>query len=166
VAFLVLLIAGGVGYFGFIASGQEAFERLVYDVRSKWLGGAAAVPPYDIQKMTGEYEINDMAGKLFVIKGQVANVGRTRTSGIRVHATLLDGKRQPMAERTCYAGNILTGETLRTASREKIEEALSNRFGDRLVNMDVPPGKSLPFMVVFFNPPEGIDSFRVTGIER
>jgi predicted Zn finger-like uncharacterized protein len=166
VAFLVLLIAGGVGYFGFTASGQEALERLVYNVRSKWLGGAAAGPLYDIQKVTGEYEINDVAGKLFVIKGQVANVGRTRTSGIRVHAALLDGKRQPMAERTCYAGNILTGETLRTATREKIEEALSNRFGDRLVNMDVPPGKSLPFMVVFFDPPGGIDSFRVRAIER
>jgi hypothetical protein len=110
--------------------------------------------------------MNDLAGKLFVIKGQVANVGRTRTSGIRVHSTLLDSKRQSMVEKTCYAGNILAGETLRTASPEKIEEALSDRFGDRLVNKDVPPGKSLPFMVVFFNPPEGFDSFRVTAIER
>jgi len=165
-AFLVLLIAGGVGYFGFTASGQEVLERFVYTVRSKWLGGAAAGPLYDIRKVTGEYEINDVAGKLFVIKGQVANVGRTRTSGIRVHAALLDSKRQPMVERTCYAGNVLTGETLRTATREKIEEALANRFGDRLVNMDVPPGKSLPFTVVFFDPPGGIDSFRVTAIER
>src|SRR3990172_8215247 len=35
VAFLVLLIAGGVGYFGFTASGQEALERLVVNVPSK-----------------------------------------------------------------------------------------------------------------------------------
>jgi hypothetical protein len=66
-----------------------------------------------------------------------------------------------VAEKTIYAGNVLPGETLRTASREKIEEALSNRFGDKLVNMDIAPGKSVPFMVVFFNAPEGIGAYRL-----
>src|SRR3990172_10568020 len=82
VAFLVLLIAGGVGYFGFTASGQEAFERRLYIVRSKWFGGAAAGPLYDILKMTGDYEINDTAGENVVIKGEGGEGGGERGSGI------------------------------------------------------------------------------------
>ncbi|HEY7528337.1 MAG TPA: DUF3426 domain-containing protein, partial [Candidatus Deferrimicrobiaceae bacterium] len=99
-----------------------------------------------------------------VIKGQVANMGRTRKNAVRVHATLLDSKDQPILETTCYAGNTLPGETLRTASRAKIEESLSNRFGERLINMDIAPGKSVPFMVVFFNVPEGISAYRLEAM--
>jgi len=32
------------------------------------------------------------------------------------------------------------------------------------VNRDIPTGKTLPFMVVFFDPPEGIESFVVKAM--
>jgi hypothetical protein len=131
-------------------------------MESLWLRSAAKPgPQFDVRNLIGYYETKTAAGNLFVIKGQVANMGRIRKSGIRVRATLLDGRDQTVAEKTIYAGNVLSGETLRTASREKIEEALSNRFGDKLVNMDIAPGKSVPFMVVFFNAPEGIGAYRL-----
>jgi hypothetical protein len=131
-------------------------------MESLWLRSAAKPgPQFDVRNLIGYYETKTAAGNLFVIKGQVANMGRIRKSGIRVRATLLDGRDQTVAEKTIYAGNVLPGETLRTASREKIEEALSNRFGDKLVNMDIAPGKSVPFMVVFFNAPEGIGAYRL-----
>jgi hypothetical protein len=33
------------------------------------------------------------------------------------------------------------------------------------VNRNIPAGKTLPFMVVFFDPPEGVESFRVKAID-
>jgi hypothetical protein len=131
-------------------------------MESLWLRGAARTgPQYDVRNLIGYYEPNAAAGNLFVIKGQVANTGRTRKNGVRIHATLLDSKDMPILETDCYAGNMITGEALRTASRQKIEESLSNRFGDRLINMDIAPGKSVPFMVVFFNVPESISAYRL-----
>ena len=159
---LFVALAGGGAYLGFTKSGQDLLRGLVPGMESLWLRGAGkSGPQFDVRNLIGYYETRTAAGNLFVIKGQVANMGRSRKSGIRVHATLLDGKDQMVAERTIYAGNVLPGETLRTASRAKIEEALSNRFGDKLVNMDIAPGKSVPFMVVFFNAPEGIGAYRL-----
>ena len=154
---LFVALAGGGAYLGFTKGGQDLLRGLVPGMESLWLRSPGKPgPQFDVRNLIGYYETNTKAGNLFIIKGQVANMGRTRKSGIRVHAALLDGKDQPLAERTAFAGTVLPGEALRTSTREKIEEALSNRFGEKLVNMDVAPGKSVPFMVVFFNAPEGI----------
>jgi len=159
---LFVALAGGGAYLGFTRNGQDLLRGLVPGMESLWLPRAGKPgPQFDVRNLIGYYEPNTRAGNLFVIKGQVANMGRTRKSGIRVRAALLDIKDQPLAERTTYAGTVLSGETLRTATREKIEESLSNRFGERLVNMDVAPGKSVPFMVVFINAPEGISAYRL-----
>jgi len=50
-------------------------------------------------------------------------------------------------------------------SRVRIEGFLGMRYGQGDVNRDIPAGKILPFMVVFFDPPEGVESFRVKAIE-
>jgi len=45
--------------------------------------------------------------------------------------------------------------------RPAIEAAMSNRFGQGDVNREIPPGKALPFMVLFFDPPVEIDAVMV-----
>lgn len=163
---LFVLLAGGGAYLGFTKGGQDLLQGLIPGMESLWLrGDGKPGPQYDVRNLIGYYEPGAAAGNLFVIKGQVANMGRTRKNVVRVHATLLDSKDHPILETTCYAGNILPGEALRTASRAKIEESLSNRFGDRLVNMDIAPGKSVPFMVVFFNVPEGVSAYRLEALD-
>jgi predicted Zn finger-like uncharacterized protein len=160
-ALLFLLIAGGAGYIGFTASGKEALERLVSNVQSNWRGGAATIPVYDIWNVTGNYETSETAGKLFVIRGIVTNAGRTTGGGIRIQAFLFNDKSQALVEKTVYAGNVIPEEGLRQQERTQIEAAMLSRFGDRNMNKDIPPGKSLPFMVVFFNPQDNIRSYRV-----
>jgi hypothetical protein len=159
---LFVALAGGGAYLGFTKNGQDLLRGLVPGMESLWLPRSGKPgPQFDVRNLIGYYEPNTRAGNLFVIKGQVANMGRTRKSGIRIRAALLDSKDQPLAERISYAGTVLSSETLRTATREKIEESLSNQFGEKLVNMDVAPGKSVPFMVVFINAPEGISAYRL-----
>jgi hypothetical protein len=49
-------------------------------------------------------------------------------------------------------------------TRVRIEGFLDMRHGDGDVNRNIPAGKTLPFMVVFFDPPEGIESFVVKAM--
>ena len=134
-------------------------------MESLWQRGGKAGPQFDVRNLIGYYEPNAEEGSLFIIKGQVINVGRARKSGIRIHAALLNDKDQAIKETSCYAGNVLPGETLRTARRAEIEKILTNRFGEQLTNMDVQPGKSVQFMVVFFDPPEEISAYRLEALE-
>jgi len=60
-----------------------------------------------------------------------------------------------------YAGNAVPGETLRKSDRQAAEKVFANRFGSGLANMNVGTGKSVPFMVVFFDAPGSIDSYKL-----
>ncbi len=162
-ALLFVVLAGGGAYLAFTGTGQQTLRTLIPSMESLWLGGKESVKPYSIGNLIGYYETGDKAGRMFVIKGVTTNQGRKKKSGIRIRAELLDGNHRTIAEKTVYGGNIITG--LRSAEQEAIETAMSNRFGDKLSNVDVAPGKSVPFMVVFFNPPEGIEEYRLEALD-
>jgi len=162
-ALLFMVLAGGGAYLAFTETGQQTLRTLIPSMESLWLGGKESVKPYSIGNLIGYYETGDKAGRMFVIKGVATNQGRKKKSGIRIRAELLDGSHQTIAEKTVYGGNIITG--LRSADQETIETAMSNRFGDKLSNVDVAPGKSVPFMLVFFNPPEGIEEYRLEALD-
>jgi len=162
-ALLFVVLAGGGAYLAFTETGQQTLRTLIPSMESLWLGGKESVKPYSIGNLIGYYETGDKAGRMFVIKGVATNQGRKKKSGIRIRAELLDGNHRTIAEKTVYGGNIITG--LRSADQETIETAMSNRFGDKLSNVDVAPGKSVPFMLVFFNPPEGIEEYRLEALD-
>ena len=160
---LFVTVAGGGAYLAFTKTGQDTLRTLVPGMESLWLGGKESVRPYHVGNLIGYYETSEKAGKMFIIKGVATNQGQSKKSGIRIRAELLDSNHQTIAEKTVYAGNIVAG--LRFADQEKIEAAMSNRFGDRLSNLDVEPGKSVPFMVAFFAPPEGIEEYRLEALD-
>jgi len=166
IALLVLLfvtLAGGGAYLAFTASGQETLRTVVSAMESFWLGGKEPARPYKVENLFGYYEKGENAGQLFVVKGVVINQGRTKKSGIRIRAELLGGNRQTIAEKTVYAGNVIPG--LGSMGRGAIEAAMANRFGDGLINVDVAQGKSVPFMLVFFDPPAGIEEYRLEALD-
>jgi predicted Zn finger-like uncharacterized protein len=167
-AVLFLALAGAGGYLGFTDSGRGALRSLVPAI-GPLLGGSKGAKPggpqYDIRNLIGYYDNTVKAGRMFVIKGQVTNAGVATKGRIRIHAALLDNTNKMLAEKTVYAGNVLGGEELRVADKDSIEKALSSPFGDRLVNLDIAPGKSVPFMVVFLDIPEGIDAYRLEAKE-
>lgn len=158
---LFVVLAGGGAYLGFTPEGQTILRGLVPQIESLLPGGGKSVSRYTVGGLVGYYEGSAAAGPMFVIKGQVTNEGGMRKAGVRVHATLLDAGNAKIAEKTAYAGNVLAMDVLRKAARAKIEEAMANPVGGGLANIDIPPGKSVPFMVVFFDPPNGVDSYRL-----
>ena len=161
-ALLAVLLAAG-GYLGFTSSGRKTLEGAIPGVAALWGGkpSASAAPKYDLRNVIGYYESGVSSPRILVIKGQVANLSTVEKSGIRVHATLLDNTDAVLLQQAVYAGNMLSGEAIRKEDRDTVSKTLGNRFGDRLANMSVAPGKSIPFMVVFFDAPTNMDSYKL-----
>jgi predicted Zn finger-like uncharacterized protein len=147
----ILLLAGGTFYYRTAKPGGERFGKLV--------------PAYDIRDVKLSFEKQAAIGTLFVIKGKVANSGKGPSGGIGIRVTLQGKDNQALAEKTAFAGNILDVASLRQMDRAGIDAAMSNRFGEGNVNKEIPPGKALPFLVVFFDPPGGIEAVKVTAID-
>lgn len=162
---LFFAVAGGGAWLGFTRGGQAALERIVPMVWELIPGSKPAGPRYAVVNLSGAYEPEAATGRLFVVRGQVRNDGARQATGVRLRAALLDGAGKTIAEQASYAGNAIPAETLRGASRETIEAAMANRIGERFSNVDIQPGNSVPFMVVFFQAPEGIESFRVDAAD-
>jgi hypothetical protein len=147
----ILLLAGGTLYFGTTKPGGERSGKLS--------------PAYDIRDVKLSFEKQAASGTLFVIQGKVANSGQGPSGGIGIRVTLQGKDHRALAEKTAFAGNFLDEASLRKMDRARIDAAMSNRFGEGNVNKEIPPGKSLPFLVVFFDPPGGIEDVMVTAID-
>jgi predicted Zn finger-like uncharacterized protein len=159
---LAILLAAA-GYFGLTASGRKTLEGAVPGVAALW-GGKPAAPPeskYDLRNVIGYYESGVASPRILVIKGQVANLSGVEKSGIRVLAAMMDNTEATLVQQSVYAGNVLSGEAIRKWDRDRMTKALGNRFGEGLANMHVAPGKAIPFMVVFFDAPANIDSYKL-----
>jgi len=161
----ILLLAGGAFYFGTTKSGHDMLGKLFAGWGSSRTGSAPVRPVYDIRDVTWHVDKNSASGSLFVIKGSVANVGNAPSAGIRIRATLLGKDNEALVEKTAFAGNLLDEASLRQMDRPAIDGAMSNRFGAGDVNREIPPGKALPFMVVYFDPPGEIAAVMVKAID-
>jgi predicted Zn finger-like uncharacterized protein len=161
-AVLAVLLAAG-GYLGLTTSGRKTLEGAVPGVAALWGGKPAGpvAPKYDLRNVIGYYESGAASPRILVIKGQVANLSTEEKSGIRVHAALLDNTDVVLLQQAVYAGNVLSGEAIRKGDRDTLSKALGNQFGEGLANMHVAPGKGIPFMVVFFDAPANIDSYKL-----
>jgi predicted Zn finger-like uncharacterized protein len=167
----ILLLAGGAFFFRDTKPAQELLRKFFPPSGSGNTARAVSTAS-DVEKSA--YEINDMessyaktfiGGSLFVIQGTVANVGKGPSRGIRVQATLLDKDNQALVNSTVFAANLVDNTTLRHANRAVIEGILGWRYGERNVNRDIPAGKSLPFMVVFFDPPGQVEYFTAKALD-
>ncbi|MDY6953664.1 MAG: DUF3426 domain-containing protein, partial [Thermodesulfobacteriota bacterium] len=115
--------------------------------------------------ITSEFVNNRSIGRLFVIKGQVRNDYPEARNFIRVKGIiyLKDGK--VVQNGMAYCGNLLSDAELQTKDRLSIKKRLNNRFGDNKSNLKVPPGKTLPFMIVFFDIPKDLGEFSVEVVD-
>jgi hypothetical protein len=146
-------------------SGQESWQRI-----KEFGQGALSLLPFhklesgkiQIADLNGTFQ--DRAGKgssVFVIEGKVTNHHRSPCHSIQVKGTLFDERGNPSVEGAVYCGNILTRKQIRSYPRKKIEKMLQNTYGETLSNFNIEPGKSVPFMLVFFDPPGKLSEYSV-----
>ncbi|MDR2947238.1 MAG: DUF3426 domain-containing protein [Candidatus Adiutrix sp.] len=110
------------------------------------------------------YRKNNEAGNILILTGIVRNNYSEPRSFIYLRGHLLSSDGKTLADRFAYAGNRLSEEALTSLPIKEITARLSVKSGNDNVNVNIPPGAEVPFMVVFDNVPDGTDQYRIDAI--
>ncbi|WP_305042067.1 DUF3426 domain-containing protein [Geoalkalibacter sp.] len=161
---LLIVLTAITGYL-FWQKGPQAFEQLILG-----LTGEKAVPPgsqegIDLRALQSLFVANQEAGELFVIHGQAVNRFAEPRSAIQVKGVVYAADGKPILQQTVFCGNALSDEDLRTLPYAGIEEAMNNQFGETLSNLNVRPGQTIPFTIVFRNLPPNMSEFTVEIVD-
>jgi len=119
----------------------------------------------EISSLNGEFLANREAGEVFAVTGEVLNTSGRALTALRVRGTVYDSTGQVLAQRTVYCGNSLTRDQMAGLPFSELEKAMNRQFGDSLANLDVAPGKSIPFMVIFKGVPRGGADFGAVVVD-
>ncbi len=113
----------------------------------------------------GYFKENQKAGTLFIIKGVAQNKNKQPVDFVKLRGILHDTNAKAVMERDVFAGNLFTEEELTDLPIEKIQERSQNQRGFNNANFNVPPGGSVPFMIVFDSIPKNLAEFTVKVVE-
>lgn len=155
---VLMIIALGGGYFAFTRiapeNGNKAQATAKDDQSNK-------IIPLD-QSINWKYVNNVHSGNLLVITGMVHNASSIPQSFIKVTGTLVtkDGGNQGIPK-TVYCGNVLSDIELANANIAELNQRLLKRAGDNLANTKIAPDGKIPFMIVFSNLPDDLETFTV-----
>ncbi|MBP2685433.1 MAG: putative ATPase [Deltaproteobacteria bacterium] len=163
-AILLLLLSGGAFYYVHHVDGSAGRKTTgpVIPLQSQ---GPPGQPIFDVQNLKGHINEQATGERLYVIKGTVTNVGKSLSRGVRIQATLLGKDNEAIMQNESFAGNLIDESLMSHMNRVRIEGFLGMRYGEGNANRDIPVGMSLPFMVVFFDPPGGIQAFTVKAMD-
>jgi len=117
-----------------------------------------ALPDKDISSRFVE---SKTAGRLFVIQGKVRNEYDSARNFIVVKAALFGKNGKELEKKITYCGNVLSDEDLQSLDQAALDKKLSNKFGHERSNFRIPPGKAIPFAVVFTDVPKDLGEFAV-----
>jgi len=114
--------------------------------------------------LNGSFVNLKKAGKLFLVKGLVANNYPDKRNYIRIKSNILDSKSKVVKSKIAFAGNPINDKELQSLSIEEINKRLMNKFGKNKINTNILPGSSIHFMIIFSDLPEDISEFTVEAI--
>ncbi len=172
-AVVVLLLAGGGAGVWFFAPGLLPFgpapDTAAMNATADDAGQQAATDASDeptvrdivLDKVRQYYVDNDKLGRIFVIEGVAVNEFKTPKELITIRARLLDGNEKVLDSRELMAGNTLSLFQLQVFDKPDFEQALTDKTGIASRNTNVAPGGEVPFMIVFYDPPDTVREFVV-----
>ena len=160
---LLLALCGVAGYF-FWQRGNLDIVKIVEQFTGQ--GTPSGVSgQIRLSELSSSFVTNREAGQLFVIQGKATNDYSEARSAIAVKGILYNENGKPLLQQTVFCGNPLDVEVLRNMPFAKIEESMNNQFGDSLSNLNIGPGKSIPFTIVFKNLPPGLAEYTVEAVD-
>nr|WP_320016310.1 DUF3426 domain-containing protein [uncultured Desulfobacter sp.] len=118
-------------------------------------------PVIDEPSIDGRFVSNKSAGDLFIVTGRIENPSNTAVSHIQVKGTLMTKDNTKAATLIAYCGNIIPEETLKSGNISDITKQMGVKQGHQNTNVDIKPGASVRFMLVFSNLPEDLSNFTV-----
>ena len=126
---------------------------------------AAKVKDIMLQNVRQYYVSNEKAGQLFVIEGKAVNNFKAPKEMIKLEASLFDEKGGTLAAKEELAGNTVSLFQLQVMTRDELKSALASQVGVLTNNTNIAPAGEVPFMMVFFDPPEAVKEFGVKVID-
>ena len=160
---LLVLLLAGLGAGGWMYRSQVTAFVVPYLPASVTAFFQPAPPPVSAENLTGkiglrgvrQYSVKqEKGGTLSVIEGKVVNGFPDPREFIRVEAALYDRDGKAVVSKEQLAGTAVSFFQLQVLSEKELEQALSNKIDVLTHNTNVPPEGEVPFMVVFYNPPE------------
>ncbi|MBW2616257.1 MAG: zinc-ribbon domain-containing protein [Deltaproteobacteria bacterium] len=114
--------------------------------------------------VNGSFVDSKKTGRLFVIQGTIKNNYPKSRSFVLIKGTILDDGGRPVKMKMAYAGNAFKESEIKVLALEEINRAMKNRLGKGKKNVDVAPGATVPFTIVFENLPENLGEFSVEAV--
>jgi len=114
--------------------------------------------------VTGSFINSKDGGRLFVIRGMVKNEYPKSRSYILIKGAILDNMGREVKKKQVYAGNVFNEVEIRELLLDNINKAMEEPNGMGMKNVNVAPGASIPFMIVFDNLPENLSEFTVEAV--
>ena len=111
------------------------------------------------------YVDNEKVGKVFVIEGRVVNEFPQPKELITIEAAIYDKDKKALAVKKQLGGVQLSLFQLQVLSEKEMESFLNNKVEILTNNTNVPRGGEVPFMVLFYAPPEGVAEFGVRIVD-
>lgn len=113
-----------------------------------------------------QYNIsNEKLGNISVVEGKVVNGFNQPRELIRIEASLYDSAGNALLSKQQLAGTSLSLFQLQVLGEQELEQALANKIDIMATNTNVLPGGEVPFMVVFYGPPDNAVEFGVKIID-
>lgn len=159
VLFLAILMIGAVLVY---LNGPEHLNQMIRQHLGQQTYDRSQGGEITLGQVNGRFLTNERAGELFLIRGEVINNFSQPRSAIQVKGILYDQHGKPLMQKTVFCGNPISDEDLRTLTFNELEQKMGNQFGKDLSNMQIAPGRSIPFDIVFKELPPNISEFSVT----
>ncbi|MBW2152449.1 MAG: zinc-ribbon domain-containing protein [Deltaproteobacteria bacterium] len=175
VVILLLLVLLGGGLYGAYTMGiQIPFAENLSSLGSKipFVRDFIAPPVTDPGNLkisaidiVGKFVNNVRSGKLFVITGNAKN-GYSEPRGlIKITGKLYSKGKKLEKTETVFCGNVLSDTELVSLDMDSIRKRLSNRVGDKKSNLNIAPGRAVPFMLVFSDLPDNLEEYTIEVVE-
>ncbi len=157
---LIPILAGGlcvvaalVAVFFLLRDRADDLRRLVPGAVQKM------EKPSLVRAVEGVFVVNRESGELFVMRGDVYHQSARPVGPIRVQGTVYGGDGAVIARKTVVCGNAISPEELSFRSYSGMEKAMSGESVEARPGGGVPPGRSVPFVIVFKDVPRGAARF-------
>ncbi|MBQ9453175.1 MAG: zinc-ribbon domain-containing protein [Desulfovibrio sp.] len=156
---LLLLLAGAAGGWWYYTSGESKEKTKSAQEIAK------NVELLTMRNVRQYYVDNEKVGKVFVIEGKVVNEFPQPKELMAVEAAIYDKNQQPIVVKKQLCGVQLSLFQLQVLSEKEMESFLNNKIEILTNNTNVPHGGDVPFMVLFYAPPEGVAEFGVRIVD-
>ncbi len=132
---------------------------------------AASVAPLggiNFAEVKERFTKSTTSGDLLVISGLAVNEYEYPVARLKLRCKILDSTGKLLGEVETYGGNLLTDDELNRLTDKEIMAELQRPEGSDMPNTGIRPKTSIPFMLVFMNPPKEVDEYiiELAGVER